>query len=95
VSNYAKGRRREYRVQQILERTGYQTIRAASSKGCVDVVAFRRGEVRLISVKSGSAYASAVEREALRAIVSDLLGGMSVEIWRFPYRCREPLIEVL
>jgi Holliday junction resolvase len=96
VSNYAKGRRREYRVQQILELAGYQTIRAASSKGCVDVVALKRGSIRLVSVKSGSAYASGIERETLRSLASDVGGYMvSVEIWRFPDRCREPLIEVL
>ena len=94
MSNYEKGRRREYRVQQILERAGYQTIRAASSKGCVDVVAVRQGSVRLISVKSGGAYASGVEREQLLAL-TPACDGVSIEIWRFPERCREPLIEVL
>lgn len=96
MANYAKGRRREYRAQQILELAGYQTIRAASSKGPVDVVALKRGSVRLISVKSGQAYASHVERECLRGLAQDVGGFIvSVEIWRFPERCREPLIEVL
>lgn len=96
ANNYVKGRRREYRAQQILERAGYQTIRAASSKGVVDVVAFRRGDVRLISIKSGGAYASAIEREALEAIRSDnWRSAYTVEIWRFPDRCRNPSIEVL
>jgi Holliday junction resolvase len=95
MANYAKGRRREYRTQAILEAAGYQTMRAASSKGVADVIGVRRGEVRFISVKSGSAYASGIEREALAALAKDALGCYSVEIWRFPARCREPLIEVL
>ena len=95
MSNYAKGRRREYRVQQILEQAGYQTIRAASSKGVADVIAVAGGHVRFISVKSGVAYASAVEREALQELAERSNGYFDVEIWRFPDRCREPLIEVL
>lgn len=95
MSNYAKGRRREYRVQRILELAGYQTIRAASSKGIADVIAVRGREVRFISVKSGKCYASATEREALNELKRYSLGHFSVEIWRFPNRCKEPLIEVL
>lgn len=91
MANYHAGRRKEYAAQRILEAAGYQTIRAASSKGVVDVVAM--GEcVRLISIKSGSAYASAVERAALEHLKGC---GARIEIWRFPARCREPLIEVL
>jgi len=95
MSNYVKGRRREYRTQQILEAAGYETIRAASSKGLADVVAVRAGDVRFVSVKSGSAYASAIEREGLAFWAEQLRGTARVEIWRFPERCREPLIEVL
>ena len=95
MANYHAGRRREYRAQRILEAAGYQTIRAASSKGAADMVAIRRGEVRLISIKSGGAYASGVEREQLTAMAKDALGCYTVEIWRFPSSCREPLIEVL
>lgn len=91
MGNYAAGRRREYRAQRILEAAGYQTIRAASSKGVVDVVAIGYC-VRLISIKSGSAYASAIEREALEQLKGC---GARIEIWRFPKGCREPLIEVL
>lgn len=94
-SNYAKGRRREYRTQQILETAGYLTLRAASSKGVADVVAVRAQDVRLISVKSGSAYASSAERETLAILAGAMRGTATVEIWRFPDRCREPLIEVL
>lgn len=95
MSNYAAGRRREYRAQRILEAAGYQTMRAASSKGVADLVAVRGNDVRFISVKSGSAYASAVEREQLRELARGATGFFSVEIWRFPTGAREPLIERL
>jgi len=95
MANYHAGRRREYRAQRILEAAGYQTIRAASSKGPVDVIAFKRGDVRFVSVKSGAAYASRTEREGLKTLADDLATAISVEIWRFPERCKEPLIEVL
>ena len=49
LSNYVKGRRAEYRTQHILKSDGYYTIRAAASKGFVDVAAVRRGAVRFIS----------------------------------------------
>lgn len=93
MSNYAKGRRREYRTQRLLEATGYATTRAASSKGPADVIAWNDTSIRFISVKSGSAYASAVEREALQALA--VPPNSTKEIWRWPAQCREPLIEVL
>src|SRR5262245_46499609 len=96
LSNYAKGRRAEYRAQHILESVGYMTIRAAASKGCAEIAAVRRGYVRFISVKSGSARVSKSERDVLRRIAdAGRDGNCSVEIWRFPDGCREPAIEVL
>lgn len=88
-----KGRRAEHRAQRILEAAGYVTVRAAASKGAGDVIAFNAQSVRVISVKCGTAYASAIEKEAMRAL--PLPANASREVWRFPNRCREPLIEVL
>lgn len=93
ASNYAKGRLREYRTQRLLEATGYATTRAASSKGPADIIAWNSASIRFISVKSGSAYASGVEREALQML--PVPANATKEIWRWPARCREPLIEVL
>lgn len=96
MANYHAGRRREYRAQRILEAAGYSTVRAASSKGVADVVAVRGTEVRFISVKSGGAYASGVEREQLSLLAERADRNLvTFEIWRFPDRAREPLIEVL
>ena len=95
-SNYIRGRRREYRCQKLLEALGYKTMRAASSQGVFDVTAVLGGNIRFVQVKSGSAYASKVDREVLTTIARDLRGKATVEIWRFPEQCRgNPSIEVL
>jgi Holliday junction resolvase len=93
MSNYHKGRRAEYRTQRILEAAGFTTTRAASSKGAADVIGWDRHSVRFISVKSGTTYASAVEREQLKNLARPT--NATVEIWRFPDRAKQPLIEVL
>jgi hypothetical protein len=49
--------------------------------------------VRLIQVKSGGEYLSGVEREAIRLL--PVPPSVSKEAWRFPDRCRAPLIERL
>jgi len=67
--------------------------RAAGSKGPADLIAWDATGFRFISVKSGTQYASAIEREAL-ALMSRPLNA-TCEIWRFPDRCRAPLVEVI
>jgi Holliday junction resolvase-like predicted endonuclease len=93
VNTAHKGRRAEHRAQKKLEALGYLTMRAAGSKGPIDIIAWAHGTLRFISVKSGTKYVSAIEREALQNLPNAGIG--TVEIWRFPDRCREPLIEVL
>ena len=93
MSNYRKGRNAEYRAKAILLAAGYFVARAAGSKGAADLIAWNTQSFRLISVKSGGTYASAVEREALQLL--PVPSNTSKEIWRFPARCRQPVIEVL
>lgn len=88
-----KGRRAEHRAQRILEAAGYLTTRAAGSKGAADIIAWDSQRIRFVSIKSGTKYASAIEREALQQLPKP--ANATCEIWRFPDRCREPLIEVL
>lgn len=95
MKTYAKGRRAEYRAIAILEAAGYSVTRAASSKGLFDVVALGPAGARAISVKSGTKYASSIERELLQDWRQKLAPTTSVEIWRFPDRAHDPLIEVL
>lgn len=94
MSHYAAGRRREYRCQQILEEAGYLTIRAASSKGIADVIAFGPSSIRIISVKSGEARITPTEREGLQALAKSLRGKATVEGWHFADRCTKPNVEV-
>ena len=87
-----KGRRGEHRVRAILEAAGYTVVRAAASKGPVDLVAWNGGNFRLIQVKTGGGYPSAIEREVLSGLVRP--ANATVELWRLPDR-EQPIVEVL
>lgn len=90
----AKGTRAEHRAMRILEAVGYYCVRAGGSLGMFDVIAIGPRDVRCIQVKAGDGnYCSKIEREMMRDC--RMLEACSREIWRFPDRCREPLIEVL
>jgi Holliday junction resolvase len=67
-SAYRKGRRLEHRARALLAAAGYSVVRAAGSKGPVDLIAFNETGFRLVSVKSGSTYASADERAVLELL---------------------------
>ena len=88
-----KGRRAEHRARALLTAAGFEVLRAAGSKGPADLVAWDTTSIRFISVKSGTKYASAIEREALQFLLRP--AHASVEVWRFPDRCKAPLIERL
>jgi Archaeal holliday junction resolvase (hjc). len=93
VNTAIKGRRGEHRARKILEAAGYLVTRAAGSKGPADLIAWNTIQFRFISVKCGTKYASALEREALKGMPAP--PNATKEIWRLPDRCKEPLIEVL
>jgi Holliday junction resolvase len=88
-----KGRRAEHRARALLEAVGFAVCRAAGSKGPADLIAWNTTTIRFISVKSGTKYATALEREALQLLPRP--ANASCEIWRFPDRCRVPVIERL
>jgi hypothetical protein len=48
-------------------------------------------DVRLIQVKAGGEYLSGVEREQIVGLLVPT--NVSRECWRFPDRCRVPVIE--
>ncbi len=90
----AKGSRAELRAVRILERAGYACTKAGGSLGMFDVIAIGPQDIRCLQVKAGDGnYCSKVERELMRECA--VPANVSVEIWRFPDRCREPLIERL
>lgn len=72
---------------------GYTVTRAASSKGAADLIAWNSVGIRFISVKCGTKYASAIEREQMQLL--PVPPNSTKEIWRFPDRCEAPLIETL
>jgi Holliday junction resolvase len=82
--NYNRGRAREYQVIFRLRALGWVCTRSAMSHGPVDVIAAKKGRVRLIQVKSGSARISNQEIRLLkvwaRAFKAD------AEIWYFRER---------
>ncbi len=50
-------------------------------------------DVKLLHVKAGSKYLSALEREAIRALA--VPANASIEVWKFRDRCTTPTIERL
>jgi Holliday junction resolvase len=90
-SNYRKGREREYRTKHLLEAAGYTVARSASSKGKIDIWAVDGIGFRLIQVKDSNANVTPHEREALQMLPHP--PNCTVEVWRWPDRVREPLIE--
>jgi Holliday junction resolvase len=88
-----KGARAERRVMKMLEAAGYVCTKAGGSLGAFDVIAIDALSVRCVQVKSGGTYCSAVERAQLELVA--VPANVSKEIWRFPDRCKAPLVERL
>ena len=89
-----KGARGEHRCIKQLEAVGYCCTRAGGSLGVFDVIAIGATDVKAIQVKCGTGnYVSAVEREHLTLLT--VPASVSKEIWRYPDRCKAPLIERL
>ncbi len=89
----AKDTRAERRAIRILEAAGYCCTKAGGSLGLFDVIAIGAQDVRCIQVKAGGEYSSGVEREQIQALTVPAV--ISRECWRFPDRCKAPLIERL
>jgi Holliday junction resolvase len=50
--HYLRGRRLEWQVKKDLEAEGWQVFRTAGSHGKYDLIAIRKGDLRLIQCKS-------------------------------------------
>lgn len=81
---YRRGQAAEHRARSALEGRGYTVVRAAGSKGPVDLVGIRPDGVLLVQVKSGSARASAAELAALALLPRP--PGAAVELWTWQGR---------
>jgi Holliday junction resolvase len=73
VSSYSEGVRVEHAVIDHLRANGYDTVRAASSKGLADVVAVKPGQILFVNCKRTTPPGPA-EREALLRVASHLPG---------------------
>ena len=76
MSGYSDGRRVEHSVIHDLTANGYDTIRAASSKGCADVVAFKPGQVVFVNCKRTTMPGPAERADLIR--VADLVDGWPI-----------------
>ncbi|HEY4721038.1 MAG TPA: hypothetical protein VII92_04275, partial [Anaerolineae bacterium] len=79
--NYLSGRRAEYAARRRLQLNGYTVVRAAGSKGPIDLVAWNDSELRLIQIKSGRKGIAPDELSALQRLPAPPLA--SVEVWEW------------
>jgi hypothetical protein len=78
MSGYSEGRRVEWTVVADLQNNGYETIRAASSKGLADVVAIKEGQVLLVNCKRTIMPGPAERKDLLR--IAAMLPGVGVPL---------------
>lgn len=64
LSNYEVGRRLEYRVRDMFQKSGFFVIRAAQSKP-IDLVCLRDGKSVLVECKAGTSFLSKERRKEL------------------------------
>lgn len=65
MNQYARGARVEYQVRDHMGERGYDVVRAAGSKGKIDLVAFNDHELCFIQVKITDGLTSPAERREL------------------------------
>ena len=88
MSGYEDGRRVEWAVVHDLQANGYETTRAASSKGAADVIAIKAGQVLLVNVKRTTPPGPDERADLLR--VAAMLPGVCIPLVALrPFR--EPL----
>jgi len=81
VTNYYRGRAKEYKVMSILRNEGWVCSRSAMSHGPVDVFAAKDGEILVIQVKSGKARIGRAESVTF-VQWAQAFGAMG-ELWQF------------
>jgi Holliday junction resolvase-like predicted endonuclease len=79
MTNYTNGRAMEYLARNTLTADGYTVLRAAGSKGPVDLIAWNNGGARFIQVKKGRGAIRPAERAKLRAL--PIPPASTVELW--------------
>jgi Holliday junction resolvase len=84
VTQYARGRAREYRAMTLLRTDGYVVARSAASHGPVDIFAAKLGVTLLVQVKSGKATVKTDEAKELVKWAEAF--NADAEIWHFKGR---------
>jgi Holliday junction resolvase len=92
-TNGRKGAEAERKAARLLTASGFVCVRAAGSRGLIDLIAFSSTNIRLLQIKCGAATCSPAEKEQLRLLPRPSCA--TVEVCRFKPRARSPLIEVL
>ena len=82
MTSYEKGRRFEYRVRDFLKNKDYFVLRSPRSKGPVDLVAIRKGEILFIQCKSWGCI-DKEEKEQLISLAKSV-GAMPLMVHRRP-----------
>lgn len=80
TSQYARGTAFERAVRHSLEEDGYEVIRSAGSKGKVDLVAFKKGQILFIQCKLNGLCAPSERAEVLR--LSSLVGALPIVAYK-------------
>lgn len=80
MTRYTSGRRAEWLARDELTVGGYTVVRAAGSKGKVDLVAWNYECVRFIQIKKGTGRVTNDEFEALHSF--DIPEHSTVEVWK-------------
>jgi Holliday junction resolvase len=76
-TNYHRGVEREHYIKKKLEKQGYFVIRSAGSHSPVDLVALKKGEIRLIQSKK-SKYVRPAEKKKIEE--TEKITGIKIEI---------------
>lgn len=70
ATNYERGRQLEYDAKAALDANGYLTVRSAGSKGAVDIMAIKPGQVLLVQCKRQHKALSAEEWNVLYGLAT-------------------------
>jgi Holliday junction resolvase len=84
VTQYERGRSKEYRTMELLRSEGWVVARSAGSHGPVDIFAAKGGMIMLVQVKKGKARMKAEEAKELVKWAEAF--NADAEIWHFKGR---------
>ena len=92
MSQYARGRRKEYEVQKTMRERGLQVVRSASSKGLWDVTAAGGGFTYLIQAKYTKAKKYYEDKNCKELRELEVGEGTKKELWVYYFGNSTPEI---